>query len=116
MWINKTAPIFRTFLELPLLTDRPHLYVKTAEEIANEERRAATRAASGSNATPLIHVDERKPTQAKRLSSPERFEIKQLIASGAVSAADVRHPSLDHADNSTPTSTKTTTLEGTTRR
>jgi ATP-dependent RNA helicase DHX8/PRP22 len=68
---------------------RPHLYVKTAEELANEERKAASRAASGSNTTPLIHVDERKGSSAKRLSSPERFEIKQLIASGAVSAADV---------------------------
>lgn len=62
--------------------------MKTPEEMLNEERRAATRAASGSNATPLIHVDERR-TSAKRLSSPERFEIKQLIASGAVDAADV---------------------------
>jgi ATP-dependent RNA helicase DHX8/PRP22 len=34
-------------------------------------------------------VDERRGLSAKRLSSPERFEIKQLIASGAVSAADV---------------------------
>lgn len=39
--------------------------------------------------TPLIPVDERRGGNAKRLSSPERFEIKQLIASGAVSAADV---------------------------
>ncbi len=38
---------------------------------------------------PLLHVDERKGTSAKRLSSPERFEIKQLIASGAVNASDV---------------------------
>jgi ATP-dependent RNA helicase DHX8/PRP22 len=57
--------------------------------VAQEERRVAARAASGSNATPLIHVDERRGTSAKRLSSPERFEIKQLIASGAVNAADV---------------------------
>ena len=54
-----------------------------------EERRAVSRAATGSNSTPLIHVDERRRGNAKRLSSPERFEIKQLIASGAVSAADV---------------------------
>ncbi|ORY27674.1 pre-mRNA splicing factor [Naematelia encephala] len=71
----------------------PHLRVKSAEEMADEERRAATRAASGSNTTPLIHVDERSRSSAKRLSSPERFEIKQLIASGAVSAAD--YPDLD---------------------
>lgn len=54
-----------------------------------EERLAVSRAATGSNSTPLIHVDERKRGNAKRLSSPERFRIKQLIASGAVSAADV---------------------------
>ena len=66
---------------------RPHLYIKSAEELAIEERRTFAR---GSNAMPLrsepIRVEERK---AKRLSSPERFEIKQLIASGAVSAAEV---------------------------
>ena len=54
-----------------------------------DERRALARAASGSNSTPILHVEERKGSSAKRLSSPERFEIKQLIASGAVSAADV---------------------------
>ena len=63
--------------------------MRTAEELAAEDRRAAVRMASGSNATPLLHVDDRKAGSAKRLSSPERFEIKQLIASGAVSAADV---------------------------
>lgn len=63
--------------------------MRSPEEAAEEERRAAARAASGSNATPLLHVDERKSRNAKRLSSPERFEIKQLIASGAVNAADV---------------------------
>lgn len=73
-----------------MLTSSPHLHVQSDEERAAEERRAAAAAASGSNTTPLIHVDEqRRGTSAKRLSSPERFEIKQLIASGAVSAADV---------------------------
>lgn len=57
--------------------------------MANEDRRAAARAVTGSNATPLIHVDERKGSSAKRLSSPERFEINQLIASGQVDASDV---------------------------
>lgn len=68
---------------------RPHLYIKSAEEAAIEERRASARAATGSNSTPLIRVEEKR--NAKRLSSPERFEIQQLIASGAVSAADVSH-------------------------
>lgn len=80
--------------------------MKTAEELANEERRAAARAASGSNATPLIHVDERRATNAKRLSSPERFEIKQLIASGAVSAADVSGSCVNCVDRSIPISIK----------
>jgi ATP-dependent RNA helicase DHX8/PRP22 len=73
-----------------LLITRPHLYVQSDEERAAEERRSFAAAATGSNSTPLIHVEEqRKGTTAKRMSSPERFEIKQLIASGAVSAADV---------------------------
>ncbi|ORX36439.1 P-loop containing nucleoside triphosphate hydrolase protein [Kockovaella imperatae] len=71
----------------------PHLRVQTEEEILAEERRAASRAATGSNSTPIIHVEERRRGNAKRLSSPERFEIKQLIASGAVSAAD--YPDID---------------------
>ncbi|KAI9632289.1 pre-mRNA splicing factor [Dioszegia hungarica] len=71
----------------------PHLYIKSAEEMAIDERRASARAATGSNSTPLIRVEEKR--SAKRLSSPERFEIQQLIASGAVSAAD--YPELlDH--------------------
>ncbi|WWC68922.1 uncharacterized protein I206_102858 [Kwoniella pini CBS 10737] len=72
----------------------PHLRVKTPQEIADEERRAATQSLTGSNSTPLIHVDERKGSGgAKRLSSPERFEIKQLIASGVVDASE--YPDLD---------------------
>lgn len=75
---------------MSVLTARPHLYVQSDEERAAEERRSFAAAATGSNSTPLIHVEEqRKGTTAKRMSSPERFEIKQLIASGAVSAADV---------------------------
>ena len=72
------------------LTVSPHLKPQSVEERAAEDRILATRAATGSNSTPLIHVDERKKS-AKRLSSPERFEIKQLIASGAVDASDVSY-------------------------
>ncbi|RXK38857.1 ATP-dependent RNA helicase DHX8/PRP22 [Tremella mesenterica] len=71
----------------------PHLYVRTDEEARAEERRAAARSASGSNTTPLVSVDERRGKGAKRLSSPERFEIKQLIASGVIDASD--YPDLD---------------------
>ncbi|WVQ84120.1 hypothetical protein IAT38_006265 [Cryptococcus sp. DSM 104549] len=77
----------------------PHLSPKTPEQMAEDERRLAARAASGSNSTPLIHVDERKGSSAKRLSSPERFEIKQLIASGAVDASE--YPDLDEDFNVT---------------
>ncbi|WVR04113.1 hypothetical protein IAU60_001112 [Kwoniella sp. DSM 27419] len=79
----------------------PHLRVKTAEELADEERRAQGRNLTGSNSTPIIPVDERKGSSAKRLSSPERFEIKQLIASGVVKAAD--YPDLDEDLNSSVT-------------
>lgn len=72
----------------------PHLTVKTAEEAAVQQQRMSSYAASGSNSTPLLAVDERQRSSAKRLSSPERFEIKQLIASGAVSAADVSIPTV----------------------
>ncbi|ODN83765.1 ATP-dependent RNA helicase DHX8/PRP22 [Cryptococcus wingfieldii CBS 7118] len=72
----------------------PHLMVMTAEEAAQEQRDLQARAAaSGSNSMPLLGVPDLKVSRAKRLSSPERFEIKQLIASGAVSAAD--YPDLD---------------------
>ena len=75
----------------------PHLRVKTEAEIAAEKLAAAT----GSNSAPLGRrgeggVNERQSRtfaddgkrSAKRLTSPERWEIKQLIASGAVSASD----------------------------
>ncbi|KAG7544372.1 hypothetical protein FFLO_03251 [Filobasidium floriforme] len=77
----------------------PHLYVKTDQEIEEEERRRAARPppVTGANSA-TIHVDERKGS-AKRLSSPERWEIKQLISSGVVSAAD--YPDLDEDINST---------------
>jgi ATP-dependent RNA helicase DHX8/PRP22 len=76
----------------------PHLYVKTDQEIEEEERRRLSRPppTTGSNSGP-IYVDERKGS-AKRLSSPERWEIKQLISSGVVSAAD--YPDLDEDINS----------------
>ncbi|EEH40220.1 pre-mRNA-splicing factor ATP-dependent RNA helicase prp22 [Paracoccidioides lutzii Pb01] len=47
-----------------------------------------------SSSVPVIEVDDGKPMKnRKRLNSPERWEIKQLIASGAVSAAD--YPDID---------------------
>ncbi|GHJ84357.1 hypothetical protein NliqN6_0759 [Naganishia liquefaciens] len=73
----------------------PHLRVKSEEEIQEEERRLAQRpnaAMTGANAAPLW-VDDSKRSSAKRLTSPERWEIKQLISSGVVDAAD--YPDLD---------------------
>ncbi|KAJ9112382.1 hypothetical protein QFC19_000803 [Naganishia cerealis] len=73
----------------------PHLRVKSEEELKEEERREAERPPAfmtGSNSAPL-YVDDSKRSSAKRLTSPERWEIKQLISSGVVDAAD--YPDLD---------------------
>lgn len=84
----------------------PHLRIKSEAEIAEEERRALT----GTNSMPLgkrgaggvedagtgwsgITIDDAPSRSAKRLTSPERWEIKQLIASGAVDASE--YPNLD---------------------
>jgi ATP-dependent RNA helicase DHX8/PRP22 len=91
----------------------PELRVKSAQEIAEEELANAT----GSNNAPLgrrggggfepettaaaapkrgrTFADDNRRS-AKRLTSPERWEIQQLIASGAVSAAD--YPDLNLAE------------------
>lgn len=77
----------------------PHLHVQTQEEIEAEEKRRMNKPPplTGANSS-TIYVDERKGS-AKRLSSPERWEIKQLISSGVVSAAD--YPDLDEDFGST---------------
>ncbi|KAI0640101.1 P-loop containing nucleoside triphosphate hydrolase protein [Trametes polyzona] len=72
----------------------PHLRIKSEAEIAAEEQQ---RAAHGANAVPLnsrgsIAKDE-VVRSAKRLTSPERWEIKQLISSGAIDASE--YPDLD---------------------
>lgn len=82
----------------------PHLRIKSEAEIAEEERRALT----GTNSMPLgtrggggdagsglsgIVMNDAPTRSAKRLTSPERWEIKQLIASGAVDASE--YPNLD---------------------
>lgn len=49
---------------------------------------------------PVIEEDSGKaPKNRKRMTSPERWEIKQLIASGAISAAD--YPDLDEEYHAT---------------
>lgn len=72
----------------------PHLRIKSEAEM-EEERSRAAKATTGANAMPLnAKPQEYTPMRsAKRLTSPERWEIKQLIASGAVDASE--YPDLD---------------------
>ena len=74
----------------------PHLRIKTEAEL-EQERAQAARASSGSNAIPLRAKDEGPIRSAKRLTSPERWEIKQLISSGAIDASE--YPDLDEDFN-----------------
>ncbi|KAF9055976.1 ATP-dependent RNA helicase DHX8 [Panaeolus papilionaceus] len=70
----------------------PHLRIKSEAEM-EAERIQAARASSGANALPLRSKDEAPVKSAKRLTSPERWEIKQLISSGAIDASE--YPDLD---------------------
>jgi ATP-dependent RNA helicase DHX8/PRP22 len=95
----------------------PHLRIKSEAEMAEE---TAARFATGSNGfvkggdngyanrgeqrergrqVERTFADDNRST-ARRLTSPERWEIKQLIASGAASASD--YPNLDQEDFATP--------------
>lgn len=79
----------------------PHLRIKSEAELAEEERQHAARASSGANAMPLGGkdvVDSTPVRSAKRLTSPERWEIKQLISSGVIDASE--YPDLDEEFNS----------------
>ena len=71
----------------------PHLRIKSEAELVEEERERASRASSGTNALPLGVKDSGPVRSAKRLTSPERWEIKQLISSGAIDASE--YPDLD---------------------
>ncbi|KAI0756399.1 P-loop containing nucleoside triphosphate hydrolase protein [Daedaleopsis nitida] len=70
----------------------PHLRIKSEAELAAEEQE---RSARGANAIPLNSrgIKEEVVRSAKRLTSPERWEIKQLISSGALDASE--YPELD---------------------
>lgn len=66
----------------------PHLRIKSEAELAEEER---LRSANGANAIPLKGRGPAKDEpvrSAKRLTSPERWEIKQLISSGVIDASE----------------------------
>ena len=71
----------------------PHLRIKSEAEIIEEERQRASHASTGTNALPLGVKDSGPVRSAKRLTSPERWEIKQLISSGAIDASE--YPDLD---------------------
>ncbi|CAO3590225.1 unnamed protein product [Absidia cylindrospora] len=104
------------------------LSMKEVDQATGQDLSPQKSAASSSNATPLRSKDfeaierqqqgRHKPTASasqgrhdtsnnrsavKRMSSPERWEIKQLIASGAVNAADYPgiYEDLDTANRST---------------
>jgi ATP-dependent RNA helicase DHX8/PRP22 len=79
----------------------PHLRIKSEAELAEEEAEAARRSSSGANAIPIGRMMDDEPVRsAKRLTSPERWEIKQLISSGALDASE--YPDLDE-DFANPT-------------
>lgn len=75
----------------------PHLRIKSEAEMAEERERMTSRSATSSNSMPLgggpskptsFEDDAPGSNTSKRLTSPERWELKQLIASGAVKASD----------------------------
>lgn len=74
----------------------PHLRIKSEAELAEEEERKAAR---GANAIPLNSkgFTDEPVRSAKRLTSPERWEIKQLISSGTIDASE--YPDLDEDFN-----------------
>lgn len=77
----------------------PHLRIKTEAEMEAERGRLQARASTGANSQPLggrgggakVEIDDeadRRGSSVKRLTSPERWELRQLIASGAAKASD----------------------------
>ncbi|KAF7313330.1 hypothetical protein HMN09_00488500 [Mycena chlorophos] len=80
----------------------PHLRIQSEAEMLEQERARASFASSGANAVPLRGRDTSMANNApvrsaKRLTSPERWEIKQLISSGALDASE--YPDLDEDFN-----------------
>ncbi|PGH02949.1 hypothetical protein AJ79_07486 [Helicocarpus griseus UAMH5409] len=89
--------------EVDQVTGRDLVPQKRLASGANMERlNGATddRYGNLSSSVPVIEGDDGRPVKnRKRLNSPERWEIKQLIASGAVSAAD--YPDIDEEYHAT---------------
>ena len=70
----------------------PHLRIRSQTELEEERRLQMSRQAPGANA--IRTVDGAPQRSAKRLSSPERWEIRQLISSGAIDASEYPNPEL----------------------
>ena len=75
----------------------PHLRIKSEAEMEAERQEVARASLSGSNAVPLRGKTDEPKRSAKRLTSPERWEIRQLIASGIIPASE--YPELDEDFN-----------------
>lgn len=75
----------------------PHLRIRSEAEMEAERQDAARASLSGSNAVPLRGKADEPKRSAKRLTSPERWEIKQLISSGIIPASE--YPDLDEDFN-----------------
>ena len=71
----------------------PHLRIKSEAEMEEEDRVRVSRTMTGANAVPLRSQDHAPVRSAKRLTSPERWELKQLISSGAIDASE--YPELE---------------------
>ncbi|KAL2364148.1 hypothetical protein RJZ56_002909 [Blastomyces dermatitidis] len=100
------ARIGLSMKEVDQVTGRDLAPQKRLASGANMERLNGTgsddRYGNLSTPVPIIEDDEGRPVRnRKRLNSPERWEIKQLIASGAVSAAD--YPDIDEEYHATLT-------------
>ncbi|KAJ3317198.1 DEAH-box ATP-dependent RNA helicase prp22 [Blyttiomyces sp. JEL0837] len=78
----------------------PHLRVKTKEEMDSESLRNPERPVMTSFSEVPVIADEpgaaSSSTSVKRISSPERWEIKQLIASGVLNPKDYPNFDEDH--------------------
>lgn len=77
----------------------PHLRIKSEAELEEERSRLQARAMTGANSQQLgsrgrggrVQVDDdadARGSSVKRLTSPERWELRQLIASGVAKASD----------------------------
>ncbi|CAG8700178.1 13047_t:CDS:2, partial [Acaulospora colombiana] len=66
----------------------PHLRIKSEAEMEEERAAMAARSTTGSNNIPLGRGAEAPTRSARRLTSPERWEIKQLIAAGELDPSE----------------------------